>query len=245
MLGRGRHIGERTGAEYLRARDPSLKGRIGSHVLRQRLAEHLPPPPALVLDVDGGAGHQAIPRVRAGYQVTILDPAPTMLAEVTSRLEREDTGTRAHCQLVEGRGEDLPGATGAARADVVLCHGVLMCFDEPGPLLRGVANSLAPGCLLSLLALQAHALVVQPAPEGEWSDALAAFDAAGEVGVLGLPTRADTPEGLSEELSGLDVDTIAWHGVWLFADRLGDRALRQDDEAAMLAVEPEAGRRDP
>jgi hypothetical protein len=33
---------------------------------------------------------------------------------------------------------------------------------------------------------------VRPALERRWEDALAAFDATGEIGVLGVPTRADT-----------------------------------------------------
>lgn len=37
--------------------------------------------------------------------------------------------------------------------------------------------------------------------------------------------------------------TIAWYGVWLFADWLGDR--RVEDEQAMLRVELEASRHDP
>jgi hypothetical protein len=32
----------------------SVKGRVRTHVLHQQLLEHLPPPPATVLDVGGG-----------------------------------------------------------------------------------------------------------------------------------------------------------------------------------------------
>ena len=32
--------------------------------MHRQLLEHLPPPPATVLDVGGGAGHQSLPLVR-------------------------------------------------------------------------------------------------------------------------------------------------------------------------------------
>ena len=65
----------------------SVKGRVRTYVLHQQLLEHLPEPPATVLDVGGGAGHQSFPLARAGYEVTLLDPSPAMLAKADHRLE--------------------------------------------------------------------------------------------------------------------------------------------------------------
>ncbi|MDT7803375.1 MAG: hypothetical protein QOI78_6808, partial [Actinomycetota bacterium] len=45
----------------------TVKGHVRTHVLHQQLLEHLPPPPATVLDVGGGAGHQSFPLAEAGY----------------------------------------------------------------------------------------------------------------------------------------------------------------------------------
>ena len=50
------------------------------------LSEHLPEPPARIVDVGGGAGQQAMPLSRKGHEVTILDPSPKMLAEARRRL---------------------------------------------------------------------------------------------------------------------------------------------------------------
>jgi len=50
--------------------------------------------PARVADVGGGAGQQAIPLSRRGYEVTIIDPSPKMLAEARQRLVREEAGVR-------------------------------------------------------------------------------------------------------------------------------------------------------
>ncbi len=55
----------------------SVNGLVRTYVMHQHLVEHLPPAPATVLDVGGGAGHQSFPLARAGYDVTLLDPCAT------------------------------------------------------------------------------------------------------------------------------------------------------------------------
>ena len=42
----------------------SVKGLVRTYVMHQQLLEHLPEPPATVLDVGGGAGHQSFPLER-------------------------------------------------------------------------------------------------------------------------------------------------------------------------------------
>jgi hypothetical protein len=39
----------------------SVKGYVRTYVMHQQLLEHLPEPPATVLDVGGGAGNQSFP----------------------------------------------------------------------------------------------------------------------------------------------------------------------------------------
>ena len=51
-------------------------------------ADALPPAPATVLDVGGGAGHQSFPLAEAGYDVTLLDPSQAMLDKARERLRR-------------------------------------------------------------------------------------------------------------------------------------------------------------
>ncbi|HEY2794781.1 MAG TPA: hypothetical protein VGJ28_20640, partial [Micromonosporaceae bacterium] len=48
----------------------TVKGFVRTYVMHQQLTEHLPPAPATVLDVGGGAGHQSFPLARAGYELT-------------------------------------------------------------------------------------------------------------------------------------------------------------------------------
>jgi len=112
-----------------------------------------------------------------------------------------------------------------------------------------VAGSAADG-VVSIMAGNANAAAVRPALERRWHDALASFDARSEVGVLGLPTRADTVTELSAAIQSRGVQPVAWYGVWLFVDWLdlaGSPLDPADSEqvAAVAAVELEAGRRDP
>ncbi|MFF0308332.1 class I SAM-dependent methyltransferase [Streptosporangium sp. NPDC004379] len=52
------------------------------------LERHLPPAPARVLDVGGGAGAYALPLAAAGYEVHLIDPVPLHIeqAEAASRV---------------------------------------------------------------------------------------------------------------------------------------------------------------
>lgn len=96
----------------------------------------------------------------------------------------------------------------------------------------------------------APAAAVRPAMERRWEDALAAFDARTEIGVLGVPGRADTVEEIGALLRARDVAPVRWYGVWLFVDWLefGGTELDPGDVqqcAAIAEVELAAARRDP
>src|SRR3954470_24694372 len=82
----------------------TVKGRVRTYVMHQHLNEHLPPPPGPLLDVGGGAGHQSFPLADAGYDVTVLDPSPAMLAKARQRLERLPDAARRRVRFVEADG---------------------------------------------------------------------------------------------------------------------------------------------
>jgi 2-polyprenyl-3-methyl-5-hydroxy-6-metoxy-1,4-benzoquinol methylase len=224
---------------------PSVKGRVRTFVLHHQLTEQLPPPPASVLDVGGGAGNQSVPLAREGYDVTLLDPSPAMLAKARERLAREPAMVRGRVRLVQARGEDAVEATGGRRFDAVLCHGVMMYVEDPGPLVAALCDCVAAEGLLSVMALNARTLAIRPALERRWSDALSAFEASGERGVLGVDTRADTVEELSQRLRSHQVEPLVWYGVWLFADWMALDAADAEEARAIAVVELEASRRDP
>jgi S-adenosylmethionine-dependent methyltransferase len=222
----------------------TVKGQVRTYVLHHQLLRHLPPPPVSVLDVGGGAGHQSMPLARLGYDVTILDPSSAMLAKAEERLAQEAPHVRARVRLVHAAGESAAEATGGRRFAVVLCHGVLMYLQAPEPLVAVLSHCLEPGGVVSIMALNAETMAVRPALEHRWSDALAAFDATGEVGVLGTPTRGDTVEHLSDLLRRGGVEPAAWYGVWLFSDWM-DLSAVDTDAKAVAEVELTASLRDP
>jgi S-adenosylmethionine-dependent methyltransferase len=76
-------------------------------------------------------------------------------------------------------------------------------------------------------------MAVLPALERRWDDALASFDARTEIGVLGVPGRADTVEELSELLRSRGVEPLRWYGVWLFVDWLEFSRAELDPSGAM------------
>jgi SAM-dependent methyltransferase len=228
----------------------SVKGYVRTYVMHQQLLEHLPAPPAPVLDVGGGAGHQSFPLARAGYEVTLLDPSSAMLDKARQRLQELPSNAQRRVTLLQADGENAIEAVHGRRFAAVLCHGVLGYLEQPEPLVDQLCRCAAAGGVISIMTGNAKAMAVRPALEQRWDDALAAFDATREVGVLGVPGRADTVEELSELMQSQGVEPIRWYGVWLFVDWLefGGAELDPSDAkqvAATAAVELEAGRRDP
>jgi SAM-dependent methyltransferase len=228
----------------------SVKGRVRTYVLHEQLLEHLPAPPAPVLDVGGGAGHQSFPLAQAGYDVTLLDPSSAMLAKAQQRLRRLPGEAQRRVTILQADGENAAEAVNGRRFAAVLCHGVLGYLVQPEPLVDQLCQCAAAGGVVSIMAGNAKAMAVRPALERRWDDALASFDARGEIGVLGVPTRADTVEELSELVRSRGVEPLRWYGVWLFVDWLDFSGAELDPNdagqvAAAAAVELEASRRDP
>jgi SAM-dependent methyltransferase len=229
----------------------SAKGRIRTYVMHRQLLEHLPAPPASLLDVGGGAGTQSFPLARAGYDVTLLDSSRTMLDRAGQHRGLLPAEARRRISLVEGSGEDAEELLGGKQFAAVLCHGVLGYFPEqPLPLVDQLCRRTAPGGIVSVMTGNADAMAVRPALERRWEDALASFESRTEVGVLGVPVRADTVEELGGLLSDRAVELLRWYGVWLFVDWLEFSGAEPDVHdpdrmAAMAAVELEASRRDP
>jgi SAM-dependent methyltransferase len=228
----------------------SVKGYVRTYVLHRHLLEHLPPAPASVLDVGGGAGHQSFPLALAGYDVTLLDPSPAMLNKSRQRLQRLPAEVQQRVTLVQGDGENADAVVDGRRFAAVLCHGVLGYLERPEPLVTQLCQCAAAGGIVSIMTGNAKVGAVRPALERRWDDALAAFDATSEIGVLGVPSRGDTVEEISELIRAEGVQPLGWYGVWLFVDWLefSGAVLDASDSqqvAATAEVELEASRRDP
>ena len=228
----------------------SVKGYVRTYVMHRQLLENLPPPPAAVLDVGGGAGHQSFPLAEAGYDVTVLDPSPAMLDKARQRLAQLPGDAQRRVTLVQADGENADEALDGRRFAAVLCHGVLGYVERPEPLVSQLCRCAEAGGLVSIMTGNARATAVQPALERRWEDALAAFDATSGIGVLGVRGRADTVEEVSELVQSNGVEPVRWYGVWLFVDWLEFSGATLDpgdsrQVAATAAVELEASRRDP
>ena len=228
----------------------SVKGYVRTYVMHQQLLEHLPEPPVAVLDVGGGAGHQSFPLAQAGYDVTLLDPSSAMLDKAQQRLQRLPGEAKRRVTLLQADGQNAVEAVNGRRFAAVLCHGVLGYLEQPEPLINQLCRCAAVGGVVSIMTGNAKAMAVRPALERRWDDALAAFDARTEIGVLGVPGRADTVEELSEIMRSGGVEPLRWYGVWLFVDWLEFSGAELDPSdakqvAATAAVELEASGRDP
>lgn len=228
----------------------TVKGFVRTYVLHHQLLEHLPPPPATVLDVGGGAGHQSFPLAQAGYDVTLLDSSPAMLDKARQRLQLLPVDAQKRVAFVQAEAENAGEAVEGRRFAGVLCHGVLGYLANPEPVITQLCQCAADGGVVSIMTGNAHATAVQPALEQRWSDALAAFDITVGEGVLGLQSRADTVEEISDLIRVHGVTPERWYGVWLFVDWLEFAGVVLDPTdteqvAAIAAVELEAARRDP
>ncbi len=218
--------------------------RVVRHELVDRaLAEHIAQP-ASIVDVGGGAGQQALPLLRKGHEVTILDPSPKMLAEAHRRLALEDEYVRRRARLVEGTGERGHEALCGETFDAVLCHGVLMYLEDARPMVHALSALARPGGVVSVLTKNASALALRPALAGRYRDALYSLGTDRDRGRLGVITRGDTVEGLSKAFVAAGLAVEVWYGVRVFTDHLGN-AMPGEDLAEILELEWEGGKREP
>ena len=222
----------------------TLRGVIRHELVDRGLAEHIFGPPASIVDVGGGAGQQAIPLLRRGYEVTILDPSREMLDEARRRLAAEGPEARRLSRLVEGTGERAREALGGERFDAVLCHGVLMYLEDARPMIQALSRLARPGGLVSVLTKNASALARRPALAGRYREALSALETDRDRGRLGVITRGDTVGGLSAAFAEAGLTVVQWYGVRVFTDHLED--ITPDEQLPeILELEWEGGKRDP
>ncbi len=121
-----------------------------------------------------------------------------------------------------------------------------MYIEDPAPFVAALSRNLAkPGpSSLSWPRTQPN-LAARPALMGDWKGALAAFETERQINGLGVDTRGDTVEGLTEIFADVGIEKVAWYGVRLFTDGWTLDRPATDLEADVLAVELEASRRDP
>ncbi|KUL46147.1 methyltransferase [Streptomyces sp. NRRL F-4489] len=226
----------------------TLRQVVRQELVRRQLLSHLPDsPPRRVLDIGCGQGTQALLLARRGHHVTGLDSSPQLLGDFRTALADEPETVRDRVQLLHGSAEDLTRLFEPAGFDVVLCHGVLMYFPSPEPLLDAIAHVMATGGLLSLLVRNGDALAMRPGLLGDWSSATHAFDSDTYLNRLGLRARADHLEPLTSALAQRHIHLDQWYGVRIFTDTADANAPVPDEETlnALLDAEDRAGSTDP
>jgi len=203
-------------------------GRLRFAVVRETLrrqVEALGGGPLRVLDVGGGDGRDAVPLAQAGHQVTILDPAPSWLAEAGRRAA--EAGVADRVRTVEGSIDDLgPAGDGY---DLVLCHFVLHYRPADAGDLDRLAAALRPGGRLSVMAPNPDARVVMRLTRGGPEAALAelasdAYDSA-TFATTGRKVGADE---VAEALAAAGLEVVGRYAARVANDYVADDALKHD-----------------
>ncbi|MEU7906382.1 methyltransferase domain-containing protein [Actinoplanes sp. NPDC049118] len=221
-----------------------LRGALRHALLSRALLLHLPATPQRLIDVGGGAGHQALTLARAGHHVTILDPDTAMLDEAAAALKNEPDTVTDRVVLHPAGWEDALSMFEPGSFDGVLNHGVLMYVDKPEALLTVLVQLARPGGLLSIMTKNQQVLAMRPGLQGRWGDALAVIDADTETGNLGVASRGDDPDTVADILASAGAPLVRWYGVRVFTDHLADAPVGADFDET-LEAEWAAGSRDP
>jgi SAM-dependent methyltransferase len=181
-----------------------------------------------------------------GYEVVAIDSSQRLLGVLRDSL-RSDDAIAARVETIDGEISALPELVSGTTFDVVLCHGVLMYFDDPEPVLDLLADRVEAGGVLSLLVRNRDSLAMRPGTAGRWSEALAAFDATTYVNRLGVQARADRLEDLEAGLARRGLSLSAWYGVRVFTDNAvsGKTPPSSHDLLEIIAAEERAGATDP
>jgi S-adenosylmethionine-dependent methyltransferase len=230
-----------------RARLGTLRQVVRQELVARQLAAHLGEGTHRVLDVGCGQGTQSLRLARLGHRVTALDSSPTLLQDLAEALAEETQTIRDQVAIVQGDAERITDLFTPDSFDVVLCHGVLMYFPDPAPLLAALAEVRAPDGLLSLLVRNGDGLAMRPGLQGDWPSTRAAFTDLEYGNRIGVSARADRRADLTSALAGHGLEVDAWYGVRVFTDLASDDEPVPDENllAEILDCEQRAGATDP
>jgi S-adenosylmethionine-dependent methyltransferase len=226
-------------AEWFDAHYATIRGRVRLALVLERLDAMLPPPPARILDAGGGSGAVAIPLAERGYEVTILEPSEGMRRVAHERL----TAAGLEVDVVAGSIEDA-ASSAPGPFDAVCCHAVLLYADDPVRELRHLRAVVREGGVLSLLEKNRDALAVRPGLAGEYEEARRLLEDPVAAGNLGIRNRSWSVPEWEDMLTATGWRADSWSGVRFFSDGAAED-LAPEAFTALLALERDAGRRDP
>jgi S-adenosylmethionine-dependent methyltransferase len=103
-----------------------LRGLVRYELAARQLDPHLPPPPSRIIDVGGGAGHQAMRLAERGFRVVLADPSEEMLRRASERRDALEPAARKRVELVQADAQRCLELYPGGGFDAVLCQGVVM-----------------------------------------------------------------------------------------------------------------------
>src|SRR5262245_22586743 len=115
----------------------------------------LPPAPAVILDVGGGAGAYAFPLAEKGYAVDLIDPVPLHIEQAKVRAAQTQHAPRS---IQTGDARAIPCGDGIA--DAVLLFGPLYHLTGSNDRLQAIREArraLRPGGILLAVAISRFA----------------------------------------------------------------------------------------
>jgi len=133
------------------------------------LSRHLPPPPAVILDVGGAAGAYAFPLAKQGYEVHLIDPVD--LHREQARSYATSSGI-ALASIARGDARHLDRP--ANSADAVLLLGPLYHLVERSDRLRALLEArrvLRPGGVVLAASISRFASLIDGLSRGFFRDA--------------------------------------------------------------------------
>jgi SAM-dependent methyltransferase len=189
----------------------SAEGALELVRTQELLRPHLPPAPASVLDIGGGAGIHARWLTEDGHRVHLVDPVPRHV----------DQARAAGCTVELGDARDLTAAD--ASYDVVLLLGPLYHLPDRADRLRALREArrvVRPGGLVAVAGISRHAALFDNAARGvlhrpEILESLRATMAGGRHdGQRGFTVSYfHAPDELAAEIDEAGLHRLALHGV--------------------------------
>jgi S-adenosylmethionine-dependent methyltransferase len=233
------------GEQQWQARLGKLRDVVRQEMVARQLARELPAAPVRLIDLGCGQGTQALRLARAGYDVTGVDASADLLARFGRDLAAEPAQVRGRVRAERALIEDYAERGGVSPFAAVLCHGVLMYRDDPGPVLRAIARLTGPGGMVSLLVRNGDAMAMRPGLLGDWAACAEAFGTDRYANRIGLSARGDRLGELTGRLADCGLEVTAWYGVRVFTDTAANDAAPPPDLATLLDCEERAGCTDP
>ena len=133
------------------------------------LARHLPPPPAVVIDIGGAAGVHAFPLADGGYDVHLVDPVARHIEQASARAKGSGISLAS---IVLGDARNLELAS--SQADAILLLGPLYHLTEVGDRISALCEAfrvLKPGGILIAAGISRFVSFIEAFSTGAFRDA--------------------------------------------------------------------------